>query len=199
MPYGLAHEVALGMPIIKQLLSPLGAVRASHAAAERLLAADKKVLVYPGGDLDAMRPHRHRNRVVFGGRAGFMRLALKSGAPIVPIVAAGAHSTLYVIDDLRWLAKLIGADKHLRIKVWPLTLSFPWGLTLGPMPPWIPFPAKIRIEVLDPIVFEGAHPRDADDPELVASRAEHVRQTMETALQRLASVDPATAGGAADH
>ncbi len=185
VPYGLGHTIALKFPIINRVVCPLGAVRASHENGERLLGADKKVMVYPGGDFDALRPFRHRGRVVFGGRCGFARLALRTGSPIVPVVAAGAHSTFIVIDDLRWLARAIRADQWMRAKVWPLTFSIPWGLTLGLPPPWLPFPSKILIEVLEPIVFEGTSPADADDPEIYTACAQQVQSTLQAALTRL--------------
>jgi len=143
--------------------------------------------VYPGGDLDAMRAYRDRDRVIFGGRAGFVRLALRTGAPIVPVVAAGAHETFIILDDGQWLAKLTGIDRSLRIKVWPISLSLPWGLTLGPPPPWIPLPSRILVEVLDPITFDDLGPDDAERPETVARCADHVRGVMQEALTRLAS------------
>lgn len=187
VPYGLAHEWLLAQPIVNQLICPLGAVRASHDNGERLLASGRKVLVYPGGDVDALRPFRDRDRVVFGGRAGYVRLALRTGAPIVPVVAAGAHATFVVLDDLRWLARLLCVDRAMRIKVWPLTLSFPWGLTLGPPPPWVPFPSRILIEVLEPMRFSRTGAEAAADDAYVEQCAERVRKRMQRALTDLAA------------
>lgn len=186
VPYGLGHEVVLQYPIVNQLLAPVGAVRASHENGERLLGAGKKVLVFPGSDYDALRPFRHRNRVVFGGRRGYMRLALRTRVPIVPVVTAGAHSTFYVIDDCRWLARLLRADKLFRVKVWPLTLSIPWGLTLGPPPPHIPLPSRILQEVLEPISFERDGPNAAADPDWVDQCSGRVQSAMQETLTRLA-------------
>ncbi|MBI4954380.1 MAG: acyltransferase family protein [Myxococcales bacterium] len=186
VPFGLAHEVIFSFPVVNQFLAPLGAVRASHQNGERLLGSGRKVLVYPGGDLDALRPYRHRNRIVFGGRRGYVRLALRAGVPIVPVVAAGAHATLLVLDDLRPLARAIGAERYLRTKVWPLSLSFPWGLTLGPPPPWLPYPARILMEVLPPVRFERTGPAAAADEAWVARCADAVERAMQAALTRLA-------------
>jgi 1-acyl-sn-glycerol-3-phosphate acyltransferase len=80
VPYGLGHEVVLGAPIFNQILVPLGGVRAAHEPAMRLFAAGRKVLVYPGGDFDSMRPFRRRDEIVFGGRRGYMRLALRTAS-----------------------------------------------------------------------------------------------------------------------
>lgn len=186
LPYGLGHEVAITLPGASQIVVPLGAVRASHENAHRLFAAGHKVMVYPGGDLESHRPWRHRHRIVFGGRRGYVRLALHERVPIIPIVTAGAHSTLLILDDLRWLARLTRADKILRSKVMPLTLSIPWGLTVGPSLLYWPAPTKIISEFLDPIEFDPDGPEAAEDEEHVRRCAERVERTMQAALTRLA-------------
>ncbi len=187
VPYGLGHEKTIAAPFVRDFIIPLGAVRASHDNANRLFKAGKKVLVYPGGDLDSMRPFRHRNRIVFGGRKGYARLAIRNGVPIIPVVAAGAQSTWIVIDDMRWFAKLIRSDKWLRSKVWPVTLCLPWGITVGPLVPYIPFPSKILIEILEPICFERSGDEAAADEAYVAECDVQVRSAMQTALTRLAA------------
>jgi 1-acyl-sn-glycerol-3-phosphate acyltransferase len=186
VPYALGGEVAISLPLVHQFIVPLGAVRASHANAHRLFARGLKVLTYPGGEFDAMRPFRHRHRIVFAGRRGYVRLALREGVPMIPVVAAGAHSTFFVVDDGRWLARFLGADRLLRVKVWPITLCLPWGLVVGPGLFYFPWPTRILIEVLDPIRFERSGEAAAADPEYVRACAEHVEGTMQEALDRLA-------------
>lgn len=186
VPYGLGHEYAIRLPLLHQFIVPLGAVRASHENAERLFRRGRKVLVYPGGDVDAMRPYRRRNEVIWDGRTGFMRLALRAGVPIVPLVSAGAHGTLLVIDDMRWLARALRLDRlPVRTHVWPLCLSLPWGLTVGPPLLYLPWPAKIAMEALPPMTFPRTGEAAAADDAYVTSCAEQVRLTMEGALQRL--------------
>ncbi len=185
VPYGLAHETAIGLPLVRDLFIPLGAVRASPENARRLFAAGKKVLVYPGGDLDAMRPFSKRHEIVFGGRQGYIRLALRNGVPISPVVSAGAHSTWIVLSDGQELAKLLRVDKLMRLKAWPIVLSMPWGLTLGPVPFYIPFPSKILIEILEPIHFERSGEEAALDDAYVAECDARVRELMQAGLTRL--------------
>lgn len=187
VPYGLGHELILRTPLLNQVLVPLGGVRASHENAHRIFSAGMKALVYPGGDFDAMRPFRDRNRIVFGGRRGYVRLALRESVPIVPVVAAGAHSTFLIVDDLRWLAELIGAPRWARSKVWPLTVCLPWGMTLGPLIPYFPLPSKILIEVLPPVHFLPSGARAAQNDDHVAACAERLEGTMQRALDRLAA------------
>jgi 1-acyl-sn-glycerol-3-phosphate acyltransferase len=187
LPYGLAHAVAIQFPIVHQFIVPFGAVRASHENAMRIFAAGRKAIVYPGGDLDDMRPFRHRDRVVFGGRQGYVRLAIRAGVPVVPVVTAGSHETLIVLDDGRWLARWLHADRLLRSKVWPISLCLPWGLWIGPMLVYLPFPTWMLQEVQAPIRLERSGEAAAGDDAYVASCAAQVESAMQAALTRLAA------------
>ncbi|MDY0004334.1 MAG: lysophospholipid acyltransferase family protein [Polyangia bacterium] len=194
LPYGLGHEFAISLPVVHQVIVPLGAVRASHENARRIFAAGKKALVYPGGDFDDMRPFKDRNRVVFGGRQGYMRLALSHGVPIIPVVSCGSHESLLVLWDGQRLARLIGADRWMRSKVWPVSICLPWGVWVGPPLLYIPFPTWILQEVLQPIVFERTGPQAAADPEYVAACCERVESAMQACLDGLAE-ERASRGG----
>lgn len=186
VPYGLAGDWVISLPLLQQLVVPLGAVRASQDNARRLLARGAKVLVYPGGDLDSMRPFRDRDRIVFGGRRGYVRTALRAGVPVLPVVAAGAHSTFVVLDDGRWLARLLRADRFLRVSTWPLTLCLPWGLVIGPGLVYLPWPSRILVETLDPIRFDREGDAAANDDGYVRACAGLVEARMQAALTRLA-------------
>jgi 1-acyl-sn-glycerol-3-phosphate acyltransferase len=197
VPYGLAHEVILQAPGIHQLLVPLGAVRASPKNARALFDAGKKVLVYPGGDIDAMRPFAQRDRIVFGLRRGYIRLALRTGVPIVPVVAAGAHATSLVLSDGRRLAQLLDLPRRFRLEVCPVTLSVPWGLVVGITPPYLPFPTRIFMEVMEPVRFERTGEAAANDAEYVEHCHRRVHGEMEARLARLAAERRATRFGRA--
>jgi len=183
VPFGLTHSTILKILPFNRALIPMGSVAATHDNAASLFEAGYKALVYPGGDVDTLRPWRERNLVKFDGRAGFIKLALRHNIPIIPVAAQGAHSTAIIIDDLPWLARAIRADKFLRVSRWPLMFTIPWGITLGPSPPYIPLPAKIKIEFLDPIHLDASA---IDDDDYVADRAEHVRALLEDTVQALA-------------
>ena len=186
LPYGLAHEVAMRLPVAHQIIVPCGAVRASHANAHRLFARGEKILVYPGGDIEAMRPFCDRDRIVFGGRRGYVRLALRERVPIIPVVSAGSHATFLILHDGRFLARWLGMKRLLRVEVWPLTLSIPWGLTLGPVLAYLPYPTRMLLEVGEPIRLEPDGPEAAGDEEHVRRCAARVEATMQAALDRLA-------------
>ena len=187
MPYSLAHEVVLKLPGFHQLLTKLGAIRASKENAAKVFASDGKIMVYPGGDVENMRPWKDRNRIVFDNRRGYIRLALKHNVPLVPVISAGAHETFMVLHDMRSLAKTLKLDKIFRLSVAPLTLSMPWGLTLGVLPIYWPYPTRILMEVLEPIHFERGGAEAAADEVYVKACAKEVESKMQRALTQLAA------------
>lgn len=186
LPYALAHDLAVCTPAGNKMLCPLGAVRARPGTAERIFAHGSKALVYPGGDLEVMRPFAKRDEIVFGERRGYIKLALKTGVPISPVVTAGAHSGFIVLDDGGRVARALGLPKWARVNVLPTVLSFPWGLTFGFPPPYVPVPTRIYSEVLSPIRFAWTGPEAAEDPKWVEECHQRVVTTMQDALTRLA-------------
>ena len=155
----LAHNLVLSFPGLSYLRK-YGTVAASHENARTALEAGAAVLVYPGGDYEVHRPSWHRHRVDFGGRKGFIRLALDQDVPIVPVVAVGGQETALFLSRGESLAQVLGLDRLLRLKVLPISLALPWGLNVGDMLGHIPLPAKITVEALPPI-----HLREEFGPE----------------------------------
>jgi 1-acyl-sn-glycerol-3-phosphate acyltransferase len=186
LPYGLAHELPMNIPGVGTFLSRLGAVRASHENAARIFNQGSKVMVYPGGDVEALRPYRDRNRIRFDGRRGYLRLALRHGVPIVPVVAAGAHAGFIVLSDGRKLARVLRLDRLFRLKALPVSFSLPWGITVGLLPPYYPLKTRILIEVLEPIHFDRCGEEAAQDEAYVRACDERVRTAMQRKLCALA-------------
>lgn len=186
LPYVLVHDAALDAPVLGPALRALGGVRASHRSANALFCAGKKVLVFPGGDLENLRPFRARDRIVFGDRRGYVRLAIRHGLPIAPIVTSGAHSGMVVLDDGRKLASALGLNR-LRIHVLPTVLTVPWGITIGFPPPYLPLPVRPYIEALAPISFARSGPDAASDDAYVEQCHAEVVRRMQSALTRLSA------------
>jgi 1-acyl-sn-glycerol-3-phosphate acyltransferase len=184
VPYALAHQVVMEAPLTNQMLPAMGAIAANPENAHRVFAAGYKVLVYPGGDLDAFRSSRDRGRIVFGPRRGYVRLALREGVPIIPVVSAGSHDVWWVVSDGRWLSRLLQTHRFLRTDVLPITVSVPWGLTIG-APPFLPLPVRVFIDVLEPIYFERSGPEASDDASYVELCHQRVIDAMQLALDEL--------------
>jgi 1-acyl-sn-glycerol-3-phosphate acyltransferase len=132
-------------------LRKFGTVAASPANARDALRSGAVLLVYPGGDYEVHRPSWERNRIDFGGRKGFLRLALEQDVPVVPVVAIGGQETALFLSRGERLAQLLALDRMFRLKVLPISIALPWGLNIGDMLGHIPLPAKITIETLPPI------------------------------------------------
>lgn len=186
LPYALGHDAAMNAPHIGPLLTQLGGLHANQASAEALFRAGKKILVYPGGDLENLRAFKDRDRIVFDQRRGYVRFALRHGVPIAPIVTSGAHSGMIVLDDGRRVAKALGFGK-LRIHVCPTVVSIPWGLTIGFPPPYLPLPIQTRIEALAPITFSRSGEDAARDEAYVEQCHDEVVRRMQAALLRLST------------
>lgn len=159
-------------------LSRLGAVRADPALARRALEAGFAVQCYPGGDRDACRPFWRRHQVEFAGHTGYMRLARDAGVPIVPVVSVGAHEALMVLWDGAPLAAALGVRDTMRLSTFPVSVSLPWGLFVGPLPGYLPLPTQVSVEVLAPIDPSSGSPDELD---------RHVRACMQRAADRMAA------------
>ncbi len=147
----LAHEMILSTRLTGPYFAKRGILRGQRQLALRALKEFKHdLMVMPGGDLETWRPFSKRYQLEFGGRTGYANLAIESGAPIVPVAHAGAHETLLVLSDGRWLARLLRLQHIARASVWPIHLSLPWGLAVGPVP-HLPLPARLRYRIGKPI------------------------------------------------
>ena len=178
----LAHNLVLASPI-GPFLRRFGTVAASHSNAQKALAAEAAVLVFPGGDWEVHRPSWQSARIDFGGRRGFVRLALEHDAPIVPVVTIGGQETALWLDRGAWLARLLRLDKTMRLKVLPILIAPPWGLVIGDFLPRIPLPAKMTTEVLPAIDLRERFGAEPDVDEVY----EYVTQRMQEALDALAA------------
>jgi 1-acyl-sn-glycerol-3-phosphate acyltransferase len=180
--YQLAHNLVLSMPGLG-ILRKYGTVAASHENAEKALESGAALLVYPGGDYEVHRPSWEGNRVNFGGRKGFIRLALKHDVPIVPVVSVGGQETALFLSRGDRLARWLGLDKLFRLKVLPISLALPWGLNVGDMLGHIPLPAKLTVETLPPIHLREEFGADPDPDEVY----QYVIRLMQDTLDALAA------------
>jgi 1-acyl-sn-glycerol-3-phosphate acyltransferase len=194
---GLAHDIGLWWPF-RLVVVRIGGVRASSAAGLEPLARGFPVLVFPGGDVDALRPFTDRYQIHWGGRHGFLRTARDAKVRVVPLVICGSHAQYTLLPGGPLLARLLGL-RSLRLATWPLPLGgcvFLAVLTcwlLGLLPGYaaavaaavafLPNPTRIEYQFLP---VEAAPAPDADDQAL-AERAERLRQRMEEALCALAA------------
>jgi 1-acyl-sn-glycerol-3-phosphate acyltransferase len=165
---GFAHPAAFRVFPLSAALRAMGAVPSTYAAAEKTLSVGVPLLVFPGGDHETLRPIWQANRVDFGGRLGFLRIARTAGVPIVPLGIRGGHFTAPVLFRSRALATLLVAPRVLGVKRWGISLlgvivaalvltlvpaSWPvraaivWLWLGSPLTffPWVPWTLRMRI------------------------------------------------------
>lgn len=185
--YSLGFDFLFSVPGFGELARRIGVVPASHQNAGRLVAQGASLLVYPGGDEEDYRPWRERHLIDLRGRMGFVRLALRSGVPVVPVVAHGSHEAMVVLTRGQGIATRLGFDR-LRINIFPLVASVPWGI-VPIMPSW-PIPTKVTVDVCEPLDWSRFGPGAAEDPEVVAQCYEEISDRMQAALDELVDEMP---------
>jgi 1-acyl-sn-glycerol-3-phosphate acyltransferase len=178
----LAHNLVLRNPGLS-FLRKYGTVAASHENARQALQSGAAVLVYPGGDWEVHRPSWEGNRVDFGGRQGFIRLAVEQDVPIVPVVAIGGQETALFLTRGEGLARTLRLDRMFRLKVLPISLALPWGLNVGDLFGHLPLPAKITVEALPPIHLREEFGPRPDVDEVYT----HIHRLMQETLDALAA------------
>jgi 1-acyl-sn-glycerol-3-phosphate acyltransferase len=182
----MAHEIILSTHITGRYFGRRGIIPANPGLGREVLGAWRRdLMVMPGGDLDTWRPYSQRYQVRFAGRTGYARLALQAGVPIVPLANAGAHESLIVLSDGQRLAHALRLPLLARANIFPVHLSLPWGLTIGPWP-HLPIPVRLRYRVGKPIYPpDGLEPGAEPSPELIREHDERVRSAVQSLLDDL--------------
>ncbi len=178
--YTLMHDLLLRGPTVA-VFTRLGMLRASRENAIRALRSGAVVIVFPGGDYDALRPTSQQAVIDFDGRTGYVATAIEAGVPIVPMVSIGGQETQLYLTRGKWLAKRLGLKRLTRAEEVAVTMGIPFAVSVGA---WnVPLPSKIVTQVLDPIDITAEFGEKPDVAEVDA----RVRKVMQAALDDLAA------------
>jgi 1-acyl-sn-glycerol-3-phosphate acyltransferase len=169
----LAEDFLFYLPFAGVFMNRAGAVRACQENAERLLAKDNLIGVFPEGVQGIRKLFRDRYRLQRFGRGGYIRLCLRTRAPLIPCAIIGGEEASPLLYRFDTLADL------LRIPYLPVTPTFPALGALG----LVPAPTKWRIKFGEPIKFDNYGPEAADDDLLVGRLSERVRTTIQSMLE----------------
>src|SRR5438270_7450360 len=115
----------MAAPVIGTFFRKMGVLPAAPDSIAAALAAGHDVALWPGGEVDSLRPWTDRDKAVLAGRTGFVKLAIRSGVPIVPIATVGGADSMPVLLRGRRLARWLQLDKVARLKMFPIALSAP--------------------------------------------------------------------------
>ncbi len=171
----LVVDWAFAVPFTNMLLVKTGNVLAHPDNATALLERDELVGVFPEGVNGAAKRYRDRYRIRRLGRGGFVQVALRTGAPIIPVAVVGSEEVHPVLADLQPVARLLGLPNF------PITPTFPWLGLAG----LLPLPSKWFIAFGKPIEVAQHGPEAAGDARLVLEISEHVREWIQSAVNEL--------------
>jgi 1-acyl-sn-glycerol-3-phosphate acyltransferase len=182
--HGTAHDALMAAPLLSGYFRRMGVLPAAPDSIAGALAAGRDVALWPGGEIDSLRPWTDRDKAVLAGRTGFIRMAIRAGVPIVPISTVGGPDSMPVLAKGRRLASALQLDKLARLKMFPIALQAPWGLSPAILPE-VPLPTKIRTAFQDPVRF-AVGPDRADDDEYVERKYQEVRRSIQRGMDTLA-------------
>ncbi|MGB9185800.1 MAG: lysophospholipid acyltransferase family protein [Solirubrobacteraceae bacterium] len=182
--HGTAHDALMALPGVGSYFRRMGVLPAAPDSITAALAAGHDVALWPGGERDSLRPWTKRDEAVLAGRMGFIKLAIRSGVPIVPISTVGGPDSMPVLASGRRLAKALALDKVARLKMFPIAIQLPWGISPALLPE-VPLPTKIRTAFQEPIEVDSS-PDRADDKDYVEAKYEEVQNRIQQGMNVLA-------------
>jgi 1-acyl-sn-glycerol-3-phosphate acyltransferase len=163
----------VSLPFVQAQLARLGGVRACAENAERLLRAGHPVVAFPEGQKGAVKLFHDRYRLQRFARGGFISIALRERAVIVPVGVVGAEETHPVLYQSGFASRVLGLPAL-------VTATFP---LLGPLG-LLPLPSRWRISFGKPVSFADEDPAVADDPLYVNRATEQVRASVQKLVDR---------------
>lgn len=166
----LIEDPLFYLPYLGLLANRLGLVRASPENAAALLGEGGAAAVFPEGASGYGKPYRERYQLKRFGRGGFVRLALRNRATVLPVAIVGSEEASPLLGRIPW--------RPAGLPFLPLTPTFPWLGPLGLLP--LPFPW--RIQVAPPLDWSAHPPEAAEDEALVSRLREEARQRIQDML-----------------
>jgi 1-acyl-sn-glycerol-3-phosphate acyltransferase len=160
------------LPFLSAMFTKLGQVLATEENGVRLLQKDELVAVFPEGYKGVGKLFKDRYRLARFGRGGFVRMALKTGAPMIPVAVVGAEETYISLAKSDFMAHLIG------FPYFPISPTFPWFGLLG----FVPLPTKWTIDFGEPIPTDDYGPGAANNLMLVSQLTDQARNVVQNMI-----------------
>ena len=172
--YGMADYFFRTVPVVGTLWARAGGVSARPANAYRLLNEQKQLaLVFPEGTKGPSKSFTDRYQLRRFGRGGFVEIAMRAGVPVIPIAVIGSEEAMPVVFRLPTLAKALG------VPYFPITANL---LTMGPLGIVMPFPAKFKLRVLDPVHFDVPPDQERYSKSRIMEEAERIRTQLQESV-----------------
>jgi 1-acyl-sn-glycerol-3-phosphate acyltransferase len=157
------------LPFLSDLLVKMGQALATEDNGVRLLEEEELVAVFPEGYKGVGKLYKDRYKLARFGRGGFVRMALKTKAPMIPVSVVGAEETYISLAKSDVMAKITG------MPYFPISPTFPWLGLLG----FVPLPTKWYIDFGEPIPMDSYEPEAANNLVLVSQLTDQVRNIIQ--------------------
>jgi 1-acyl-sn-glycerol-3-phosphate acyltransferase len=157
------------LPFFSTVFVKCGQVLATEENGVGLLEQDQLVAVFPEGYKGVGKLFKDRYRLARFGRGGFVRMALRTKAPIIPVSIVGAEETYVSLYKSQSLARLIG------FPYFPISPTFPWLGLLG----FVPLPTKWFIDYGSPIPMDSYEPQAENNMVVVSQLTDQVRNIVQ--------------------
>jgi len=141
---GMGEYFLPKVPFFNVLMHRMGSVVGRPENCVQLLEQGEAIMVFPEGERGFVKTYAHRYQLQRFG-LGFLRLALETGTPIVPIGIVGSEEQSPGLANIRPLGRLFGSP------AFPITPIFPFLGLAG----FLPLPVKFHIHFGTPLLFEG--------------------------------------------
>ncbi|HZA72961.1 MAG TPA: lysophospholipid acyltransferase family protein [Propionibacteriaceae bacterium] len=168
----LGADLIFKTPYSHDLARKTGTTLACQEDAERLLAGDQLVAVFPEGFKGLGKPYADRYKLQRFGRGGFVSAAVRAQVPIIPVSIVGSEEIYPLLSSAPVLARALG------VPYFPITPLFPWLGLLG----LVPLPSKWMIEFGEAVTTDELPPGAAEDPMVVFDVTDQVRETIQHTL-----------------
>ena len=177
--YGMADYFFRTVPVIGTMWSRTGGVVANPHNAYRLLREQGQLaLVFPEGTKGPSKTFAERYQLRRFGRGGFVEIAMRAGVPIVPIAVVGSEEAMPILFRIPALGRL------LRLPYFPVTANM---VAMGPLGILVPFPAKLKLRVMDPVTFDVPPDLGRYSRSKVMEAAEKIRADLQQTVYDLLS------------
>ena len=172
--YGMADYFFRTVPVVGTLWARAGGVSARPANAYRLLKEQQQLaLVFPEGTKGPSKSFTDRYQLRRFGRGGFVEIAMRAGVPVVPIAVVGSEEAMPIV------LRLPSVAKALRVPYVPVTANV---LTMGPLGVILPFPAKFKLRVLEPVRFDVPPDQERYSKSRIMEESERIRTHLQEAV-----------------
>ncbi len=123
VPRIITHKLWFIVPEISVRAKKLGLVPATFDNGLKYLSDKQMLLLFPEGEEGNFKPTRYRYRLR-RFRRGFVRLALRTGVPIIPATVIGAEETHITLSQIRWAKEILGIIIPVPLNVLPLPVRW---------------------------------------------------------------------------